>query len=53
MWGDDAGFEVVGTDVRDTNMMPPTLNLTSIEAQRRMYAGLPLAPVNMGFEVIR
>lgn len=50
-WIDDASLEVVGTDVHDTNMITtPQPNAGNVEQFRRMYAGSPLAPVNLGFE---
>ena len=50
-WIDDASFEVVGTDVPETNMSPPAPNPANVARQRTMYAASPLAPVNMGFEL--
>jgi C-terminal processing protease CtpA/Prc len=52
-WIDDASLEVVGTDVRSTNMAPPGPNPAAAEQQRMMYSGRPLGPVNMGFEPMR
>jgi hypothetical protein len=50
VWIDDASLEVVGTDVRDTNMMAPTSNAANVDQQRAMYASAPLTLVNVGFE---
>jgi C-terminal processing protease CtpA/Prc len=51
-WIDDASFEVVGSDVASTNMMPPAPNPAEAEQQRRRYANAPAAPSNLDFEHI-
>jgi C-terminal processing protease CtpA/Prc len=53
VWIDDASLEVVGTDVGVTNTGEPSTNPAMAEQQKSMYARVPLAPVNMGFEPIR
>jgi C-terminal processing protease CtpA/Prc len=49
-WIDDASLEVVGSEVAITNMMPPSTNAANVERYKRMYATMPVAPMNPGFE---
>lgn len=46
-WIDDVTFEVVGTDVKATNMMAPMVNSMKAAEQRALYTSRPRSPVNL------
>lgn len=50
VWIDDASIEVSGVDVPTTMAPSPQPNPANVDQQRLMYARVPLAPVNLGFE---
>lgn len=52
-WVDDASFEIVGSDVPSTSTSTVTSSSEPDRAaqQQAMYARVPLAPVNLGFEL--